>query len=1073
MAQDCEGHGHGHGHGHEDGCNCDTDAAAQPAPHVHGPNCGHLAVQVGNHIGFRDNTGDIAFYQAPDSVKLEDLCFEQHESGDDPSRSVPHCSGCEQEVPHLHAHLRQECSNGTPEMKRRTVALQASSTVPEMSGYNKDHTSKEVRRDCGHEHSAACGHPIIKHGDHYDYLVESKDGVLELHHPVVDGGSKYCVVHGALHSAQGVDTTWTGWMNLFVFKPVREMLSLLSHGHISTSEVRTTMVVEGICCPSEVQIIEKLLKPLPGVTSVAVNVTARTTAVEHDANLVTAADLVLALNSASLGAYLKTGSTALTNSAPRWNVWVCGLLFFLSLVSIPGHEQQNDDDSVEPAMCQWCEPFKWCAIAAIGFGWPPILKKAFGALQSVSLDINTLMSLAVVGAICIDEYVEGAAVVFLFAVSEWLETRATQKARVAISEVIALVPDQALLKNTGEYVPVNSVAVGTTIIIKPGAKIPLDGDVSKGSSTVDEAAITGESRPVKKSVGSPVFAGTVNQAGHMEVISTKNAGDSAASQLVRLIEDAQAQRSPTELVVDRFAKIYTPIVVLTALLMATVPWVATDKDNALDWVYSSLVLIVAACPCALVISTPITYVCALALTARNGILVKGGKHLETLGRVKTIAIDKTGTLTEGRFRLLNLLSVDPKAYTRTDLLSLAASLENCSSHPLAAAVVATARSEGISVQTDVSEFATLAGEGLTGVVGGKRIHIGNQRLANRLGWLRDITNEDDGMLQAAKEWEEQAQTVCWLGIDGSMIAVFGVADKIRDEAHEAITQLMARGIRIVMLTGDNEGTASAVKHKLGMSEVKANLLPDEKVNAVAALRQDIQSEAKGMTVAMVGDGINDAPALSRADVGIAMGAGGTAAAMETADVALMDSSLLKLARAQDLGSKCLVKIKQNVAFSLASKLIMVGLAIGGYATLWIAVIADVGAMLIVCLNGMTRTLSVVSVELLYISQFCCVCIVLESEDQKQFGHAHGHGHGQKHGCCGEHNNSTAEGCENICNCSHIHEHSHTGDSRSCDVGDQCHGHGHADVHNRGRLVFDGAGKLYTHLIPHGRYRART
>jgi Cd2+/Zn2+-exporting ATPase len=713
-------------------------------------------------------------------------------------------------------------------------------------------------------------------------------------------------------------------------------------------ETRTTLCVPGVCCPTEVPIIEAMLEPLPGILKVAVNVPNRTAIVDHDASQSNAGDLVLAL--ASLGARIHSTEEGLI--LPKWNVFACGLFFAVSLM-VSSSSFGEGNYVLDAPLSAWRGHQNCAAIAGIVVGWPPILQKAWGALKHKVLDVNLLMSCAVIGAICIGEYLEGTTIVFLFALGEWLEDRATEKAREAIGAVIALKPEQAVLKETGTPIPTDAVLIGTVVMVRPGEKIPIDGVVHKGASTIDQAAITGESTPTKKIKGDEVLAGTVNQSGFLEICTTKLSRDSAAARLVRLIEDAQAQRSPTELIVDRFASLYTPVIFLMAFLMATVPWfVFDDTEYAEQMVYNSLVLLVTACPCALVISTPLVYVCALAMSARKGILVKGGSHLETLGRLHTLAIDKTGTLTEGRFHLVHLLlSADPMLFSRKAVLSLVAGAENCSSHPLAAAIVKTAQREGLAVPSDVIDYETIQGEGISATVSGKQVQIGNRRMADKHGWIVPPKGDDgdSGMLSAATDWEAEANTVCWVAIDGVLTAVLGVADKIRDEAKEAISLLKTKGVRIVMLTGDNEGTARAVQRQLGLDEVHARLLPEEKVEFVSKLKLECP---EGRTVAMVGDGINDAPALSRADVGIAMGVGGSAAAMETADVALMDSSLLKLAKAQAVGMDCLTKIRQNVVLALVSKLFMVVLAARGFAPLWLAIVADVGAMLIVCINGM-------------------------------------------------------------------------------------------------------------------------
>ena len=560
-------------------------------------------------------------------------------------------------------------------------------------------------------------------------------------------------------------------------------------------------------------------------------------------------------------------------------------------------------------------------------------------MKNKVIDINTLMTLACAGAIGTGDWVEGAAVVSLFALSEWLQTQATEKARDAIKAVMELRPEEAELVD-GKLVKVEEVAIGALLAVRPGAKVPLDGVVRSGASYVDEASITGESRPVRKREGDKVQAGTINQSGYLEVATTARAEDSAVARLVRLVEDAQAQRSPSELVIESFAKVYTPIVIFCALCLAVVPWFVTDEVTAKKWLYQALVLLVVACPCALVISTPLTYVCALATAAKKGMLIKGGAHLETLGRLSVLAIDKTGTLTEGRFQMRELDVLSEKEFPRARVLGLIAAAEGRSSHPLAVAVVRTAKTEGVDIPRKVEDYKTLEAEGIACMVDGLQVHIGNRRLAKRLGWV----SGDGGGDGRAEEWERSGCTVCWVGVGGKLVGVFGVADTPRPEAQEAMQMLKDAGIRTVMLTGDNNGTAEAVRKLVGLTEVRAELLPEDKVRIVSELKKQMQAGTEGgcfgskLTIAMVGDGINDAAALARSDVGIAMGAGGTAAAMETAHVALMDSDLRKLAAAVMLGKETLQRIRENVVVSLVTKAIMITLAGLGVAPLWLAIV---------------------------------------------------------------------------------------------------------------------------------------
>jgi len=602
------------------------------------------------------------------------------------------------------------------------------------------------------------------------------------------------------------------------------------------------------------------------------------------------------------------------------------------------------------------------------------------------LDINCLMTLAIGGAIATGDYVEGAAVVFLFGLSEWLEHMATAKARNALKSLLELKPERATLVSTGKSIPVEHVSVGDRIMVLSGEKVPVDGIVEEGASTLDESALSGESRPVAKQKGSKVSAGTINiGGGYLEITASATSQNSTVARMVKLIEEANASRSKTEKRVEAFAKIYTPIVLISAVGFATVPWLFMSRESALKWLYTSLVLLVVSCPCALVISTPITYVCTLTTAATHGILIRGGEHLESLGSVASVGLDKTGTLTEGRFLVRE--SLGPFIGTRTNsewptLLACMAAVEQKSSHPVASALVAHCRAEGADMGREALDVHERSGEGVEARVGGLQVQVGSRRLAQRMGWLStpdslrkaavaepapastclpswrpmvfSRTNKstllDPEVEQQVNRMERLGYTVCYLGYNGRLAGIFGVADVPRVQAPSALKGLKALGVATVMLTGDRRQTAEAVAEQLGVSQVQAELLPEDKVAAVRQMKGERKNRALA-GVAMVGDGVNDAAAMAASTVGVAMGASGTQVAVESAHVVLMDSDLNKLVMAIKLGRHAVWKIKQNIAFSVVSKVVMLAFTLAGYASLWGAIAVDVGAMLIVVLNS--------------------------------------------------------------------------------------------------------------------------
>ncbi len=584
-------------------------------------------------------------------------------------------------------------------------------------------------------------------------------------------------------------------------------------------------------------------------------------------------------------------------------------------------------------LARWFPLAEWAALGAVSIGLPPVLKKGLVALRHKVLGIDFLMTIAVLGALAIGEWREGATVVFLFALAEWLEDRSMDRARSAIAAVMKLAPEVATLAS-GSDVPAGSVTVGTRLLVRPGARLPLDGRVVAGASSVDESALTGESVPVSKKVGDAVSAGTVNQMGALEVESTATAGDSAVARMARLVEEAQAARSPTEQWVERFSRIYTPVVVVLALIVAVVPPLFGGGFQA--WLYKALVLLVVACPCALVLSTPVTVVSALARAARAGVLVKGGVHLEALGRLRALAMDKTGTLTEGRFRVIDCVPIN--GFTEAELHHVVAAVELRSSHPLAGALLAHAYTGNEII--GAATYETIEGEGVVATVDGRSVHVGNHRMAMRLGLHGE---EEHARLES---WMTEGRTVVYVGIDGKLAGHLSLADVPRGEAKDAVQALSAIGLRLAILTGDNRGTAEAVGRSVGIGLVLADLLPAGKVEAIRELRATYKS------VGMVGDGINDGPALAAADVGIAMGTRGTAVAMEAADVALMGDDLRRLAWAIRMGRAALARVQLNVALAIGAKVVVMVLAVLGLANLWLAVAADTGTSLVVIALGL-------------------------------------------------------------------------------------------------------------------------
>lgn len=577
---------------------------------------------------------------------------------------------------------------------------------------------------------------------------------------------------------------------------------------------------------------------------------------------------------------------------------------------------------------------------AIVIGGASLFMKGLKNLSRFTFDMNTLMTIAILGAALIGEWGEGAMVVILFAISEALERYSMDKARQSIESLMDIAPKEALIRRGTEemIVQVDDIQIGDIMIVKPGQKLAMDGIVIKGTSTLNQAAITGESVPVTKTKDDEVFAGTLNEEGLLEVRVTKRVDDTTLAKIIHLVEEAQAERAPSQAFIDKFAKYYTPAIVSLAAIVAVVPPLLGGEWS--DWVYQGLALLVVGCPCALVVSTPVAVVTAIGNAARNGVLIKGGVYLEEAGHLKVIAFDKTGTLTKGIPAVTDFITYSGN---EKDLLTITAAIENGSQHPLASAILRKAEENGINFkEIVVEEFQSITGKGVKANINDVLYYVGSPNLFEET--LQ--TGIEASILETITQLQAQGKTVMILGTEQEILSLIAVADEVRDSSKEVIRQLNQMGIETVMLTGDNARTAAAIGKQVGVSTIQADLLPEDKLNFIKKLR------GKHQSVTMVGDGVNDAPALAAASVGVAMGGAGTDTALETADIALMSDDLSKLPYTISLSRKAFVIIKQNITFSLAIKLVALLLVVPGWLTLWIAIFADMGATLLVTLNSL-------------------------------------------------------------------------------------------------------------------------
>ena len=717
------------------------------------------------------------------------------------------------------------------------------------------------------------------------------------------------------------------------------------------------------------------LEPLDGVKSVSVNVIGRIAYVHYDPEVTSPNEMVNTLNKVHLGAsIMETGSHHLQDRkvpfSLYWYVIYILIQTVLLTVAVAAFFTQK----------AW---FEWVAIAEIIFGIGPVLKRAFFSIKTCSVDINILMLIAITGTLAIQSWLEGAAVVYVYSLADAMQEFSMFMVQRTISGLMLQSPPVVILASSGECVPVEEVAIGTIIAIRPGELIPLDGEVVKGRAAVDESSVSGESVPVEKSEGSKVFSGTVNQNGYLEVRTTSDSTTSTVSKVAQLVQEAQSGSARIEVVINRFSKYYTPTVVAAAALMFLIPLilgaagVGNYSQELKQWGIRALVILVIACPCALVMSTPIAVVCSITAAARKGALIKGGVHLETLAQLKVLAFDKTGTLTEGKFQVVDKvcpLDVDEQATLR-----LAAALESKSSHPLAAAVVndffgCIAENVDSVTLPEVSRFQLEEGQGISGVIEGHLVEIGNYEFLDQLSQELDKNMENNYFT-----WSNESKTVIFVCVDGKVSMMIALADNIRPNTLAALDWLRKLSVQTAMITGDNSRTALAVMSNLGLDVSIAEMKPQDKLSWIKE-KQDgeddiedetkqscwcgccpvprpgyvrVRSSGKNKTiVGMVGDGVNDGPALAAANIGIAMGAGGTALAVEAADVALMSNNLAKIPELVELGRYCRRVVTQNIFFAVVFKLVIMIAAILGKASLWMAVLADALGLLFVLLHGL-------------------------------------------------------------------------------------------------------------------------
>ncbi|MFM0122115.1 heavy metal translocating P-type ATPase [Paraburkholderia sp. RL18-101-BIB-B] len=756
-----------------------------------------------------------------------------------------------------------------------------------------------------HAHDASCGHSHDAH-DH-DH---AHDGRGHSHaHAHGDAGSACCGTGTAATVAASIP---------------------LAPSEAIGSNVRTAIRIMQMDCPTEEALIRKKFSRMPHVRSMDFNLMQRVLTIVHapealDSILAALRSLDFTPELADAGPDAAPTPVPHAPPKPWWPLALAGM-------AAAGSEAAG-----------WLGAPAWLpaglAILAILSCGLTTYKKGWLAIRNGNLNINALMSIAVTGALILRQWPEAAMVMVLFTIAELIEAKSLDRARNAIQGLMQLTPEQASVQQpdgSWRSMDLKAIALGAVVRVKPGERIALDGEIVTGRSSVDQAPITGESLPVDKAVGDAVFAGTINQTGSFDYRVTAAASNTTLARIIHAVEEAQGTKAPTQRFVDQFARVYTPIVFAIALAVAVVPPLLFDGSWQ-AWVYKALVMLVIACPCALVISTPVTIVSGLAAAARKGILIKGGAYLEQGRKLTRLALDKTGTITHGKpvQTEFEILAEIDAVRCRT----LAASLAGRSDHPVSMALAAAAKADGLANVT-VDAFEALTGRGVRGEIDGAPYWLGNHRLVEELG---RCSASLEVRLDAL---ESQGKTVVMLVDAERVLALFAVADTVKETSRAAIAELQRLGVSTAMLTGDNPHTAAAIAQQVGIDEARGNQLPEDKLNAVAQWSND------GATVGMVGDGINDAPALARANIGFAMGAMGTDTAIETADVALMDDDLRKIPSFIRLSKATHSVLVQNITLALGIKSVFLVLAVTGLGTMWMAVFADVGASLLVVANGL-------------------------------------------------------------------------------------------------------------------------